>query len=317
MDKKKICIASAVAAALVVLIGVIIASVAGSTKSGDGAANKLKLEDITRVPRAPSVLCLSPASVEMMYRIKREDHIMAVTEGCDFPSDAKSLPNLGSSINLDWKLVEQLPIDVVMLTPSHRVEHARFAKLGKKVIVGDVASLDSIVNTIWAIGQLFNEEDFIEQWMMELDLALTVLKKKAAKRDARGEDAPKVLFVLGHEADFSGKIIVAGAKLFYGDVIVKAGGVNAFQGAVETAALTFDELVALEPDIIIDVVEPVALSKLAECEAEMKTAWERKLAEEGDSEQPIKVEVFAESWARRPGPRVIELISNVGKVVFE
>ena len=41
--------------------------------------------------------------------------------------------------------------------------------------------------------------------------------------------------------------------MFYGDVIVKAGGVNAFQGAVETAAITFEELVALKPDIVIDV----------------------------------------------------------------
>lgn len=316
MDKKKIFIATAIAVLLVVLIGVIIASVAGSTDT-EPSANKLKLEDIKRVPRSPSVLCLSPSFVEIMYRIKREDHIMAVTEGSDFPSDAKSLPNLGSSINLDWELVEQLPIDVVMLTPSHRIEHARFAKLGKKVVVGDVASLDSIVNTIWAVGQLFNEEDFIEQWMMELDLTLTVFKKKAATRDARGEDTPKVLFVLGHEPDFSGKIIVAGAKLFYGDVIVKAGGANAFQGAVETAALTFDELVALKPDIIIDVVTPVDLSKLAESESQIKSSWEAKLKTVEQNQHPIKVEVFAESWARRPGPRVIELINNVGKIVFE
>lgn len=319
MNKKKMFVAVAVAVVMVGLIAVIIMNVAGSAEDRvvEPSSKKLTIDDFNRAVRSPSAICLSPSFVEIMYRIKCEDCILAVTEGCDFPSDAKTLPNLGSSINLDWKLVEQLPVDVVMLTPSHRVEHARFAKLGKKVIVGDVASLDSIVNTMWSIGQHYNEEDFIEQWVMELDLTLTVLKKKAATRDARGDAAPRVLFVIGRNKDFSGKIFVAGQKIFYSDVIKKAGGVNVIQDNVETAALTFDELVALEPDIIIDVVAPVDLSKLAECEAEMKTAWETKLAEAGNPEQPIKVEVFAESWARRPGPRVIELISNVGKVVFE
>lgn len=316
MDKKKLFIATAIATVLVVLIGAIIVGVACSD-TAEPMAKKLTLEDIDRIPRRPSVLCLSPSFVEIMYRINREDHIIAVTEGCDFPSDAKTLPNLGSSIDLDWELVEQLPIDVVMLTPSHKIEHARFAKLGKKVIVGDVVSLDSVINTIWTIGLLFNEEDFVEQWMMELDLALTVLKKKSVARDARGEEAPKVLFVLGHEEDFSGKIIVAGARLFYGDVIVKAGGVNAFQGAVETAAITFEELVALKPDIVIDVVPPVDLFQRLEYESKIKSSWEERLGKDEKNQQPIKVEVFSESWARRPGPRVIELINNVGKIVFQ
>lgn len=316
MEKKKIWVVSAFAAVLVILIGIIIASVAGST-SGGVATNKLRLEDINRIPSHPSVLCLSPSFVEMIYRIKSEDHIMAVTDGCDFPSEAKTLPNLGSSINLDMDLVEKLPIDVVMLTPSHTVEHAYFAKLGKKVIVGEVFSLDSIINTMWSVGQLFSKEDLIEQWVMELDLSLTVLKKKAVTRDARGESAPRVLFVLDHKPDFTGKIIVAGSKLFYGDIIVKAGGENAFQGAVETGAISFDELIALKPDIVIDIATPVDLSQRAEYVSKIKAAWEAKLNSNGQSQKHVNVEVFAESWARRPGPRVIELINNVGRLIFE
>lgn len=319
MNKKKMFVAVAVAFVMVSLIVAIIMNVAGTAEDRvvEPLSRKLIINDFNHVVRSPSAICLSPSFVEIMYRIKCEDCILAVTDGCDFPSDAQNLPNLGSSINLDWKLVEQLPVDVVMLTPSHSVEHARFAQLGKKVIVGDVSSIDSIVNTMWSIGQLYNEEDFIEQWVMELDLALTVLKKKAATRDARGDDAPRVLFVIDRNKDFSGEIFVAGQKIFYSDVITKAGGVNVIQDTVETSALTFEQLVALKPDIIIDVVEPVDLLEQAEYESKIKTAWEAKLAESVGSEQSIRVEVFAESWARRPGPRVIELISNVGKIVFE
>ena len=34
-------------------------------------------------------------------------------------------------------------------------------------------------------------------------------------------------------------------------------------------------------------------------------------------EKTPKVAVFADSGARRPGPRIVELINNVGKLVFE
>ena len=316
MNKKKILVPIAIAVLLLIVIIAIISCVAKSTKD-ESSKGKLTLDQIDRVPRRPSVLCLSPSFVEMMYRIKCEDHIMAVTDGCDFPSDAKKLPNLGSSINLDWKLVEQLPIDVVMLTPSHTIEHARFAKLGKKVITGKVDSLDAICNTMWAVGQLFNEEDFVEQWMMELDFTLTALKKKASMRDARGDEPQKILFVLGHTPDFSGDIIVSGAKLFYSDVILKAGGVNAYQGAVERGIITFDELVALQPDIIIDLANPTDLLNRAEYESNIHSAWMKKIAETKKFEKTPKVAVFADSGARRPGPRIVELINNVGKLVFE
>ena len=316
MNKKKFFLSAVIAALLILLIVALISSIVGSTR--DVAKNeRLTLDQIKRVPHRPSVLCLSPAFVEMMYRINKEDHIMAVTDGCDFPTNAKQLPNLGSSINLDWKLIEQLPIDVVMLTPSHSIEHARFEKLGKKVITGKVDSLDSICNTMWAVGQLFNEEDFVEQWMMELDIALTVLNKKIATREARGDSAPKVLFVLGHTPDFSGDIIVSGAKLFYGDVIHKAGGENAFQGAVETGIITFDKLVELKPDIIIDLAEPVDLLNRSEYESKIQSAWIKKIAGTNQFEKTPKVAVFADTGSRRPGPRIVELINKVGKLVFE
>lgn len=317
MEKKKLIFASLITIVIIAIIGYIISSYVACFDAAETTAKKITIEEINRVPRSPSVLCLSPSFVEIMYRIRREDHIMAVTEGCDFPTDAKTLPNLGSSIDLDWELVKKLPIDVVLLTPSHRLEHARFAKLGKKVIVGDVASLDSIINTMWSIGQLYNEEDFIEQWMMELDLSLTVLKKKAAIREARGDAAPRVLFVIGHNPDFSGEITVAGQKIFYSDVITKAGAENAVNVPAEIVDITFEELVAIKPDIIIDVVPSVDLLQQAEYVAGIKSSWDEKLNAEQNGKHSVRVEVFAESWARRPGPRVIELINNVGKIVFQ
>lgn len=317
MVKKKILVAIIISLALIGLISFIIVGVSASVDADKACDNKLKIEEINRVPKSPSVICLSPSFVEIMYRINCEDHIMAVTDGCDFPSDAKNLPNLGSSINLDWKLIEQLPIDIVMLTPAHTIEHVQSRKLGKKVIVGEVASLDSIINTMWKVGVQFNKSDLVEQWVMDLDLSLTVLKKKAALRDARGESAPRVLFVLDHSHDFSGKILVAGSKLFYNDVIVKAGGKNAYKGAVETFAMSFDELVALKPDIVIDVVPPVDLAQRSDCESKIKTTWVERFSNYDNLDKTPKVVVFSETWARRPGPRVVELINNVGKIVFE
>jgi iron complex transport system substrate-binding protein len=309
MGKKKFFVAGFLAILSIVVIILLIVEVVKTA-----SVEEIVVE---REPKRPSALCLSPSFVEMMYRINSEDYIAAVTDGCDFPSDAKTLPNLGSSIKLDWKRVDRMPIDVVMLLPNHTIEHARFAKMDKRVIVGGVDSLDSICNTMWAVGQLYKKEDSVEQWMIELDLTLTVLKKKIVTRDARGEDAPKIAFVLDHKPDFSGKIIVAGMKLFYNDVIKKAGAENVFQQPVETGALTMEELVALKPDIIIEVAPPVAYEQKAEYVAMIKSSWDEKLNAVKQDKHSIKVEVFAESWARRPGPRVIELIDNVGKIVFQ
>lgn len=329
MGNKKVFSAAIVTFILVGLICFVIFSVVGSTNTFEEeqefnndvvvveTSTGIKREDIKRVPNSPSVLCLAPSFVEIMYYIDKEDHIMAVTDGCDYPSDATTLPNLGSSLNLDWELIEGLPIDIVMLTQSHMVEHARFAQLGKKVIVGDVASLDSIINNMWALGQLFKEEKVVTQWMVELDQVLTDLKKKTVMRDARGDSAPRVLFILSHEPDFSGQIVVAGSKLFYSDVIEKAGGENAFLEAVDTAVLTFEELIALSPDIVIDIAVPSNLSQRAEFELDVKSSWDGKLKSLEQANRSIKFKVFTESWARRPGPRVIELIDNLGKVVFE
>jgi ABC-type hemin transport system substrate-binding protein len=318
MKNKKLLVSVVIAFLLLVVIGLIIGGVAKSVgDSSKDASTSAGIENFDRKPRRPSVLCLSPSFVEMMYRINREDHITAVTDGCDFPSDAKSLPNLGSSLKLDWKLVEKLPIDVVLLLPNHSIEHAKFLGMGKKVIEGRVDSINSICDTMWAVGQLYNEEDFIEQWIMDLDLSLTVLKKKATMRDARGDATPKVLVVLNHNDDFSGEILVSGLKLFYSDVVKKAGGENAFQSAVETASISFAELVALEPDIVIDIASPVGIMDRHEYVSKKTQEWRTMLEKASTSEKQIKVEVFAESWARRPGPRVVELLNNVGKVIFD
>ena len=78
-----------------------------------------------------------------------------------------------------------------------------------------------------------------------------------------------------------------------------------------------EELVALKPDIVIEVAAPVAYEQKAEYVAMIKSSWDEKLNAVKQDKHSIKVEVFAESWARRPGPRVIELIDNVGKIVFQ
>jgi hypothetical protein len=64
-------------------------------------------------------------------------------------------------------------------------------------------------------------------------------------------------------------------------------------------------------------VPPVDLFQRLEYESKIKSSWEERLNKDEKNQQPIKVEVFSESWARRPGPRVIELINNVGKIVFQ
>jgi iron complex transport system substrate-binding protein len=214
--------------------------------------------------RPERIVSLMPSLTEMVFELDAGDRLRGVTLFSEEPPAAASLPKVGSYVHPDLEKIVSLKPDLCLAVrdgnPKHLID--KLTALGIPVYTIDPRSLDEIMAAMLLLGEVLGAPEKAAAIVADMRGAIERAAKKAART---GDRKPRVFFQID-----ASPIISAGSNTFIDQLITKAGGINLAAGPTAYPRFSWEEVLRLQPDIVI-----IASMAGGYSEEELKAEWRK------------------------------------------
>lgn len=187
---------------------------------------------------AGRVVSLAPSATEIVFALGMEDHLVGVSNFCNYPDEARQIQKVGDFFNPNTELIISLDPDLVLAVKG--VQETLVNTLKKNsipVYVYDPHDVAGIIDNILDTGRLLGAEKAAEN--LAHDLESTIVQQEPT--------GLKVFIEINPEP-----IMTAGSGTFISDLIRKAGFENAGDEFGEGYPVVSPEaLLEIQPDIYL------------------------------------------------------------------
>jgi len=250
-------------------------------------------------PYPQRIVSLAPSVTETLFALGFGNRIVGVTTYCDYPAEARKLPKIGGFTNPSLEaIVGQRPDLVIGVNESsHPVKAREMERLGIKVALISVTSLNDILNSIQSIARWLGNPEAGEKLTQKIARQIDAVKKRVAPAPRRA-----TLLAVGIKP-----LVAVGGKNFIDELITLAGGENiAGQAAQPWLNLPAEYVIAKAPRVIIEA------GMGSEREQPAKR-WQDLKSIPAVKEQ--RVYYYRSDKILRPGPRIGEGLEEIARLV--
>lgn len=191
------------------------------------------------------IVSLAPSVTEILYAIGLEDKIVAVTNFCDYPPQAKDKPKIGGMSNPSLEAVISMKPDIVVMTTDGNPKEfeERLEQLGIKTYVFKSRQLAELPQGIMDMGRALGAKEKAYKLAEEIEDRIKSSKLKVKSSKLKG----KVLFIVWPEP-----LIVAGPGTAIDDALQLLGWDNiASDTGIKYPKYSIEEVIHRSPDIIL------------------------------------------------------------------
>lgn len=205
----------------------------------DQAGRRVQVPD-----RAQRVVALAPSITEMVFSLGRGELLKGVTLFSDYPAEARTLPRVGSYVQLDLERILALEPDLCIGirdgNPRHIVD--RIEAAGIPVYIIDPRNLGDIIAVVEELGGLLHAGDRAADLVRDMRQRIDRVQSLVARTEYR----PKVFLQID-----AAPIISAGDNTFVHELVTMAGGDNLAQGPVAYPRFSWEQILVLAPEVAI------------------------------------------------------------------
>ncbi|HZI92617.1 MAG TPA: helical backbone metal receptor, partial [Patescibacteria group bacterium] len=259
----------------------------------DGAGRDVK------VPARPArIVSLAPSVTEILFAMGAGERVVGVTDYCDFPPEARSRTRIGGLINPDLEKIVSLKPDLAMATTTGNYldDAERIERLGIPVYTINTPTVESMLKTLETIGDLVGEPARSRTLSGQLRSRIDQVRVSAG-RHVR----VRTLFVI--EGD---PLIAPGRGTFLGEALAIAGADLVTKDAPASwGQYDLEQVIRMKPELLLT--------------AEPNRGWALGLTRRPEwlgipAVAGHHVVVISDS-IQHPGPRLVDGIEEVGKIV--
>jgi iron complex transport system substrate-binding protein len=250
---------------------------------------------------ARRVVSISPATTEALFAVGAGDRVVGRSRFCDWPPEATKLPTVGGVIDADFEAIVQLAPDLVIGSPgpaSTRLSE-KLAPFGIATWFPDIDSVASIDAMIVGVGERTGHAAAGRQVAASVDARTAAVEKSVA-----GEPAPRVLMVLDVDP-----VVATGPKDFIDELLRRAGATNVLSVGASWQTLDFEQIAALDPDVILDASSMTGGSGTTRIHPDSPGWTHVRAAREGH------VVPVDDPRVLRPGPRTAEGLASLARAL--
>ena len=241
----------------------------------------------------PRIVSLAPSITEIIFALGIGEHLVGVTDHCNYPALARSKPKLGGLKTIGLEAVVSKKPDFIFATRDGNEPNLleRLSQLGFKVFSFEPRNLEQVLDTIISIGDLLGAEE-------QAKLLVSELRAKQNEVEQRLETAEVVSVILIYQRS---PLIVAGSGTFADDLIKRAKGENlAGKAEIPYPAYSLEEIIKKAPAVIVDV--SMGKSQNAQKEViEFWSSWKELPAVKNQRIYALNPDLIT-----RPGPRLFD-----------
>jgi len=256
------------------------------------------------------IISLAPSNTEILFALGLGDRVVGVTDFCDYPPQAEGIESVGSPYpGFSMETIVDLEPDLVIVVQTKGISELEATQkelvdqlegLGIAVVAINPSSLDKIISDIQLIGKIGGVEEkgseLVAQMQSRIDAVL-----------AKTEEAPRPwVFYDLFPSDPSG-LYTAGPGSFIDALMVMAGGENVVESPGDWVSLSHEELVNLDPEIILlgDGSQDISVDIV-----NTLPGWQELSAvKEG------RVYIINNDLVTRPGPRIVDGLEELANAL--
>ena len=189
------------------------------------------------------IVSLSPATTELVFALGFGDRLVGRTTWCDWPAEAKQVTDVGNGIGPNVEAVAAQRPDLVLLYPSeaNRAALAPLEQLGIPVAALEQDAIAEWRHAVQWVAQALGEPARGDSLLARFDRELADSSVQSV------EVAPKVFIAVGANPP-----IAIGENSFVSELLVLAGGANAFDDITgPSAVVSLEAIVARNPDAVL------------------------------------------------------------------
>ncbi len=248
------------------------------------------------VSKARRIVSMAPHITETVFALGCGERLIAVTDFCVYPPEAKELPGVGGYFNPNLERLTALHPDLVIV-PGKFDKMDRFCrKKGIPVLHVRMDSLSSIYEGIYKLGNVLDCSKRAQKLCTAIRGDLEQIREKTAGRSRK-----KVFVCVARSPGSMASLYTAGGPSFLSEILRIAGGENIFSDVTQPyPEASKESLIKRAPEIIIE----------ARPGEKIKDVQRRQIISEWNVLSGIpavannRVYVMTEDFLLVPGPRV-------------
>jgi iron complex transport system substrate-binding protein len=260
---------------------------------------------VTLPAPAKTVVSLAASNTEILYAIGAGSLVVGRDDFSDYPAEAKNVSNIGgSNSKYNLEAIAKLKPDLVLAAGLNTPDQVKAIEdLNLNVFyLANPTDLNGMFTNLETVAKLVGKEAQTSQLVANLKNRYDGVAKALAGITTK----PKVYYEL--DATDSTKPFTAGPGSYVEQLITAAGGVNVGAGlGAPWAAISQEEIIAQNPDVILlgDAAYGTTIESVG-----ARPGWSSLYAVKNQ-----KVFAFDDNTVSRPGPRLIDGLESMAKLI--
>ncbi len=298
------------------IASVILAAVAlGAILLGSGGVRRQKGEGGSEPAASPAqektyrrIVSLAPSITESLFALGLGDRVVGVTSFCDYPPEALAKSKVGGYYDLNYEAIVALEPDLVVCLPEHKGRLADLDRLTLPHLTVDHRRVEAILESLATLGRVCGASEQAQELVEDIRGRIAAVQSRVID-----QSRPRALLCVGRNMGSAAidDVYIAGRGGFYDEMIVLAGGINAYEGQLAFPVVTGEGLLRLQPDVIIDMVPDLHEKGLTE--ADVLKQW--SVLADLPAVRQGRVFLFTEDFVVVPGPRFIQILEKMAAAI--
>jgi iron complex transport system substrate-binding protein len=195
------------------------------------------------------IVSVIPAVTEMLFAIGAGPRVVGVGTFDRYPPEVDTRTRVGALIDPDFERILSLKPDLVIAYGTQTEFIGRLRRAGIDVFPYQHAGLADVTTTIRALGERLGLAAPADRVAGDVEAQIA-----AVRRSAAGRPRPRVALLFDREAGSLRTMFASGGVGFMHDMLVAAGGENAFGDvARQSLQVSTELLLARAPEVIIEI----------------------------------------------------------------
>ncbi|MBU3911068.1 MAG: cobalamin-binding protein [Candidatus Omnitrophica bacterium] len=237
------------------------------------------------------IISLAPNTTEILFALGLGDSVVAVDEYSNYPDEVKEIERIGTFLRPNIEKIILLKPDYILTNAGMAEDKAQYLESkGIKIIRVSPGNVEELMKDMQRVGNIFNRK-------RQADSIVASIKNRTRDLPGVRKGArPRVFVQL-----FDDPLVTVSS--FIDDVIRIAGGKN-IAGDVrsDSGLFSLEELIARDPDIIIDM----GFSRQSGFPSSINAVKNKRIIKGMDPDILL-----------RPGPRIIDAIEELNRLFYE
>ncbi len=292
-----------------VLVAILSLFAACTAPADEVAPSPIEITDqlgrVVKLEKIPEkIISLAPSNTEILFALGLGDKVVAVTDYCDYPPEAKEKPSIGGFTTPNIEEVVALSPDLILATSIHEKRIIpQLEEKGIAVFALAPETLDEVLASIKLVGEVTGKEEEASRLVAQMQNRIKAITDKT--NNLPEDKRPVVFYLTWHDP-----LKTSGLGTLHHELIQKAGGRNIFPEIIGTQSVDLELLVARDPQVMI------AGTGMGSGEDKtfqyLKTESRLQNTEAGKNGRIYKINI---DLTGRAGPRIVDGLEQFAKCI--